>query len=211
MNYKQFDSIIFDVDGTLWYSCDKVAKIWSRAATEYLNRPVQWSGKLLEGYFGQTMEDIMLGLLPELNNTQRQELARLCFDGENEQLAQDAGVLYEGVEETLRELAKNHRLFIVSNCQKGYIEVLLDVYHLRECFEGWLCWEDTMQSKDKTLQILCGQYGLHTPVYVGDTQGDANACAKAGIPMIFAAYGLGEVQNPEKTIQGFAELKELFS
>ena len=35
--------IIFDVDGTLWYSCDKVAKFWSIAATEYLGREIHWT------------------------------------------------------------------------------------------------------------------------------------------------------------------------
>ena len=31
--------------------------------------------------------------------------------------------------------------------------------------------------------------GLSEAVYVGDTQGDANSCKEAEIPMIYAAYG----------------------
>ncbi len=204
----RYDGIIFDVDGTLWNSCKQVAKIWSRAATEYLGRSVQWTGTLLQAEFGKTMDDIMLSLLPELSLEQRNELGELCFQGENEGLMKDPGILYPGVSETLAALAEKNRLFIVSNCQKGYIEVLLDSYDLRKQFEGWLCWQDTMQSKDVTIRVLMEQYGLKHPVYVGDTQGDADSCQKAGIDFIFAAYGLGSVQNPKKTIGDISELLE---
>ena len=37
--------------------------------------------------------------------------------------------------------------------------------------------------------------GLSEAVYVGDTQGDANSCKEAEIPMIYAAYGFGEVEK----------------
>lgn len=205
-----YDSVIFDVDGTLWYACDKVAKIWSAAAEKYLGYPVNWTGVQLEKEFGKTMDDIMADLLPQLTLEQRQQLGQMCFDGENEGLALDPGVLYPGVAETVRELARRNRLFIVSNCQKGYIEVMLDAYGLRDCFQGWLCWEDTLAEKNETLRVLMQQYGLRHPVYVGDTQGDADSCAKAGIDMIFAAYGLGKVEQPQSVIQSFEELLERF-
>lgn len=205
----KWDSIIFDVDGTLWNSCEQVGRLWSQAATEYLGRPVVWDGPLLQKEFGKTMDDIMLSLLPELDEQSRHELGELCFDKENNGLMNDPGILYPDVDEVLRELAREHRLFIVSNCQKGYIEVLLDSYGLRDCFEGWLCWGDTLVEKNETLRILMEQYGLENPVYVGDTQGDANSCKKAGIDMIFADYGLGKVENPRWTIDSFGELKAL--
>lgn len=204
-----WDSIIFDVDGTLWYSCEQVGELWSQAATEYLGRPVIWSGELLQKEFGKTMDDIMLSLLPELDEQSRKELGEKCFEKENSGLRNNPGVLYPNVKETLMELAKEHRMFIVSNCQKGYIEVLLDCYGLRKCFEGWLCWGDTQVEKDQTIRIVMEKYGLKNPVYVGDTQGDANSCKKAGIDMIFATYGLGRVAEPKWTIESFEELKEL--
>ena len=51
--------------------------------------------------------------------------------------------------------------------------------------------------------------GIKEAVYVGDTQGDANACKEAGIPMIFAAYGFGQVEEEHVAIQSFGELLEL--
>ncbi|MCD7838908.1 MAG: HAD family hydrolase [Clostridiales bacterium] len=207
---KQYDGIIFDVDGTLWYSCDKVAHIWSAEAERFTGRPCHWNGETLEKEFGKTMEDIMLDLMPELSPAQRHELGERCFAQENAGLAKDPGVLYPGVAETVRELAKRHRLFVVSNCQRGYIEIMLDCCGLRNCFEGWLSWGETRVEKDETIHILMEQYGLTCPVYVGDTQGDANSCAKAGVDFVFAAYGLGQAEGYVTKVESFAELLSLF-
>ncbi|MCD7928606.1 MAG: HAD family hydrolase [Clostridiales bacterium] len=206
----QYDGIIFDVDGTLWYSCDKVAKIWSAEAQKFTGRPYRWDGRTLEKEFGKTMDDIMLDLAPELSPAQRHELGERCYAQENIGLAKDPGVLYPGVAETLVELAQRRRLFIVSNCQQGYIEILLDCYDLRRCFEGWLSWGDTLAEKDETIRVLMERYGLQNPVYVGDTQGDADACAKAGIDFVFAAYGLGQAEQYVAKVGSFAELLTLF-
>ena len=48
-------------------------------------------------------------------------------------------------------------------------------------------------------------------IYIGDTQGDFDACKIAGIPMIFASYGFGSVQNPDYTINDIKELPELLA
>ncbi|MCD7757945.1 MAG: HAD family hydrolase [Clostridiales bacterium] len=205
-----YDGIIFDVDGTLWYSCDKVAHIWSAEAQKFTGKPYRWDGKALEKEFGKTMDDIMLSLVPELSPAQRHELGERCYAQENIGLAKDPGILYPGVAETLAALAKRHRLFIVSNCQRGYIEILLDSYGLRDCFEGWLSWGDTLAEKDETIRVLMERYGLQNPVYVGDTQGDANVCAKAGIDFVFTAYGLGQAEGYVAKVESFAELAELF-
>ena len=45
-------------------------------------------------------------------------------------------------------------------------------------------------------------------VYVGDTQGDADACREAGVPMVYAAYGFGDVKEPWAVIQSMGELLE---
>ena len=47
-------------------------------------------------------------------------------------------------------------------------------------------------------------------VYVGDTQGDANACDMAGVPMIYASYGFGNVEGDYPVIRKFSDLLDLF-
>ena len=60
------DSIIFDVDGTLWDSTGIVAEAWSDYLihTEHMDTDV--SSARLMGLFGQLLPDIAKALFPEL-------------------------------------------------------------------------------------------------------------------------------------------------
>ena len=51
---------------------------------------------------------------------------------------------------------------------------------------------------------------LENTVYVGDTIGDQNAAKEADVPFIFAGYGFGKAEAPEKTIGSIRELSEIF-
>ncbi|MFQ9395815.1 MAG: hypothetical protein ACLR2E_19485 [Lachnospiraceae bacterium] len=58
----------------------------------------------------------------------------------------------------------------MSNCQKGYIEALLDTTPLKPYITGHLCYGDTNCQKDVTIRRLMKQYNLKKVFYVGDTQ-----------------------------------------
>ena len=45
-----------------------------------------------------------------------------CCEQENIYLAEHGGILYPKLEETLQKLSEKYPLFIVSNCQDGYIQ-----------------------------------------------------------------------------------------
>lgn len=203
------DAIIFDVDGTLWDSRIPVAHSWNHSIEVYTGKPSQFTPEYLGQYFGKTMDVIIKVLLPDCAPEERLRLGERIFAEENDWLATEPGTVYPGVEATLERLAQRYPLYIVSNCQNGYIEVMLETTGFGRFFSGHLCYGDTQEGKGKNLVTLCKRYGLRDAVYVGDTQGDADACAEAGIPMIYAAYGLGNVDNPWKTIHSFSELLEL--
>ena len=57
--------------------------------------------------------------------------------------------------------------------------------------------------------MLMKKNNLNSPVYVGDTQGDADACKMAGIPFIFAEYGFGDVPDAKTRIRTFSDLEKL--
>ena len=80
----------------------------------------------------------------------------------------------------------------MSNCQKGYIEALLDTTPLKPYITGHLCYGDTNCQKDVTIRRLMKQYDLKKVFYVGDTQGDDDACQKAEGPFILARPGLSD-------------------
>lgn len=203
------DSIIFDVDGTLWDSTDGVAKSWNLAIQENSSLDLTITEEALSKVFGKTMTEIADMLFSDLPEKERMELLEACYKYENEYLEEHPGKMYEGVAETIASLAQRYPLYIVSNCQCGYIEVLLRTCALESFIKDHLCFEETQTPKGQTILTLMEKNGLKDPVYVGDTQGDATACAEAGIPFIFAEYGFGDVPDADITIRQFSDLNHI--
>jgi phosphoglycolate phosphatase len=114
--------------------------------------------------------------------------------------------LYPGVREILEQLAEDYPLFIVSNCQAGYIEAFLDAYHLSALFIDFRSSEVSGRTKAENIRDLVQRYALRSPVYIGDTQLDAEAAALAEVPFIYASYGFETVTGADYTITGFADL-----
>lgn len=203
------DALIFDVDGTLWDSRAPVGESWNAVIERETGSRLDLSPSRLSTLFGKTMREITDALLPHLPPDRRDAVAADCYAYENEYLETHPGVLYPGVADTLALLSRTWPLYIVSNCQSGYIEVFLRSAGLSPYIRGHLCHGDTGRSKGDTLRILMEREGLKAPVYVGDTQGDADACGQAGIPMIWASYGFGTVSAPWRTISSFDALLAL--
>ena len=98
----------------------------------------------------------------------------------------------------------------MSNCQLGYIEITMKCLGIQSFIKDHLCFGETLVPKSETIRILMEKNNLRDPVYIGDTQGDADACAAAGVPFIFAEYGFGEVPSANRRIREFSELRDLF-
>lgn len=204
------DGIIFDVDGTLWDSTDVVAVAYNRIISENTDLPVRVTPDDLKKLFGKPMDVIFANLLPTLPYKEQCRLAELCFEQEHLELEKKPGRLYEGLEEALAALFQKYPLFIVSNCQDGYIELFFRKTGLGRYFKDHLCFGQTGTSKGQTILRLMRENSLRSPVYVGDTQGDADACREAGIPFVFAQYGFGDVPDADYCIKDLRELQTLF-
>ena len=203
------DSIIFDVDGTLWDSRESVAAAWNHALRRNSDLDITLEPESLGKLFGKTMTEIADALFPCMEPAARMALLEKCYEYENLYLEDHPGILYEGVRETIQALALEYPLYIVSNCQCGYIEVLLKTTGLSSCIRDHLCFGETLTPKSETIRKLAERNRLKAPVYVGDTQGDADSCAAAGIPFIFASYGLGDVPDAGMRIERFSELRDI--
>ncbi len=200
------DGIIFDIDGTLWDSTPEVAGAWNEALHENTDIKMVLTPEILRKEFGKPLKEILEDLFPEEEDEVREQIAGYLYRYENDRVRNAPCHLYEGMKETIRELSKTYRLFIVSNCQAGYPEAFLENTGLGECFEAHLCPGDTGLFKADNLRKIVEDYHLESPVYVGDTAGDALACKMAGVPMIYAAYGFGQVAEPEAVIHNFFQL-----
>src|SRR3569833_359049 len=118
---NKFDGIIFDLDGTLWDSTGIVAKAWQAALGDVDYIEEEMTQERVRSITGMTYDSIFDKLFPNLNPAQRAEVQSLCGKYELEILNEKGGELYPGLDETLAYLAKNYKLYIVSNCQSGYI------------------------------------------------------------------------------------------
>ncbi len=203
------DSIIFDVDGTLWDSTKSVAESWNKAIREHSSLNLTLEPVSLSRVFGKTMTEIADALFPDLSVKERMELLDVCFDEENRYLEDHPGILYPDVVRTIKELSLSCPLYIVSNCQCGYIEVMLRTTGLAPYIRDHLCFGETQVPKCETIRMLIERNNLQSPVYVGDTQGDADSCKTAGIPFIFAEYGFGDVPDARTRIHTFSDLTKL--
>lgn len=200
------DGIIFDVDGTLWDSREVVAKSWNQAIEDTTNLDVRVNAEQLKGLFGKPLDEIMDVLFPMLNIEEKDTLKTKLYEYEHALIANEPCIWYEGMAEGIMELAKEHKLFIVSNCQAGYIEAFLSATKLGEYITDFTCPGETGLLKGDNLKIIMERNQLKSAIYIGDTQGDADACKIANIPIIYASYGFGTIEAPDYVITKFSEL-----
>ena len=207
---NKFDSIIFDLDGTLWDSTGNVALAWQTAMeqVDYVNEVM--TVEKVKSITGMAYNVIFDTLFPYLQTEQRNKLMEICAKTELEVLHNKGGDLYPSLDETLVYLNAKYKLFIVSNCQSGYIEVFLKLSGMGHYFMGHQCYGTKGNPKAENIQDIVNDYNLARPVYIGDTMGDYNSATKAGVPFIFASYGFGTVEEGQiATISTFSDLVEL--
>ena len=203
-------ALIFDMDGTLWDSRREVCLSWNLALAETPGIREPFTVEEMTPLFGLTMDRLSAVLLPTLTVPEREKLVMRCFEKENEYLEQHGALLYPDLRETLEQLKEICPLHIVSNCQRGYIEALLEFYGLWDLFTDRECFGNTGLQKDRNIRILVERNGLGDRagecIYVGDTQGDYDAAKAAGVDFIHAAYGFGTVKEPVRRVERFADL-----
>lgn len=201
--------IIFDMDGTLWDSSENVAISWTEKVRELGYDFPDITQQDVMGVMGLTMDriaDILFGSLPL---EERRELLDRCCDNEQQYLLRHGGVLYPDLEATLARLKKKYHLYIVSNCQSGYIETFLEHYGFGEYFDDIECYGNNLKGKGGNIALIVSRNGLDRAWYVGDIQGDYDSTMEAGIDFIHAAYGFGTIDQPVPELERFSDLPGL--
>lgn len=206
----KFESLIFDIDGTLWDSRALVAEGYNlQLRDEGLERYCVDAARL-RPLFGKVMSAIADALFPDMPPQVRYPLMERCMARENRYLEEnECRIGYAGIAHTLCTLSKTHRLFIVSNSQQGYPELCIGKLGLDGLITGHLCFGDTGTDKGTTIRILMERYGITSAAYVGDTQGDMEATYAAGLPFVWADYGFGTPEKYDLRISAFEDLLTL--
>ena len=205
-----YESLIFDIDGTLWDSRALVAEGYNIQLTAEGLGHLCVTAEDLKPLFGKVMTEIADALLSSIPEADRYALMERCMATENRSLEENECRLgYPGVKETIAKLREKYRLFIVSNSQRGYPELCMEKLGLTPYIQGHLCFGDTGTSKGKTIRTLMEKHNITSCAYIGDTQGDYEATVEAGVPFIWCTYGFGTPAGYAHKVDSFEELLEL--
>ena len=205
-----FESLIFDIDGTLWDSRAIVAKGYNKQLKKEGLEHLSVNPDILKTVFGKMNTEIANILFASLPEVVRYPLLERCIEQEDRALEEDeCDVAYPKVKETLEKLHEKHRLFIVSNGQYGYPRLCMEKLGLTHLFSGDLCFGQTLTCKGETILKLMKDHNITSACYIGDTQGDLEATELAGIPFVYCTFGFGNPTHYWKKIDSFEELLEL--
>lgn len=193
----KYDSVIFDLDGTLWDACHAVASGWNFALHE-LKIPRKVNAFEIAAVCGKPQDECVRIVLPEIGPEIFEAAFAVINREEEKSVRKIGGALFPGVAEGLEDLKKQFPLFVVSNCADWYFDGFLNKYSYHNTFRDFECHGRTGKPKGENLKDLIVRNGLKKPVYIGDTTGDQAAAREAGVPFLFAAYGFGKIENETK-------------
>jgi phosphoglycolate phosphatase len=200
------DAIIFDIDGTLWNATPATSKGWNLALAK-LGIEGNITAEEVSAVAGNPYEKCVDILLPGVR-MKYPELFDILNACEEEILQSEGGVFYDGVIEGIPRLARDHKIFLVSNCQEWYLDLFLDLSGIRPVFSGVDCYGKSGQPKNGMLLNMKHSHSLVKPVYVGDTAGDEAAAKLAGLEFIHVSWGFGKPEGKPKTIDSFVDFMD---
>ena len=201
--------LIFDMDGTLWDSSENVAASWNEKVKELGYDRKEITQQDIMNIMGLTMDKIADIIFGDLPKDERMKLLDDCGNNENDFLRKHGANLYPDLEKTLIKLKEKYPLYIVSNCQSGYIEAFLEYYGFGKYFDDIECYGNNLKVKGDNIALVMERNSLDKAWYIGDIQGDHDSAVQAGAGFIHAAYGFGTIKQDVPKIEKFSDLPEL--
>lgn len=209
-NKIKIDSILFDLDGTLWETLDTSCKS-ANEVLKKLNLDITVTKEQVCQGMGKNFEECSQIYLPTLEKEKRTSVMKQMLETNTKNLSKLGGNLYDDLEETLERLKQNYKLFIVSNCCDGYIEAFLSTSHLEKYFNDYIAAGKYNISKSEAILRMIEKHNLKNPIYLGDTYKDYEASKEADIAFVQAKYGFGEDLKTEYSVNKIEELPDLVS
>lgn len=201
--------IIFDFDGTLWDASTQVVPAWNITLNRYSELDKQITIDDMKGFMGKTIDVIAEIVFPGMDLEKSVKILKECCNEEQIYLREHGGILYPKLEDILKILIQKYSLYIVSNCQDGYVQAFLDYHKLWSYFKDIEMSGRTGKSKGANIKIIIERNKLKKSVYVGDTMGDLEGAKYAGIPFIYAEYGFGQLGDMKYSINKISDISKI--
>ena len=206
------DGIILDIDGTIWNTTPIVAEAWNHAIKSICPMVPLVTAEILQGQFGKPMNVIADNLFKGITQEERELLLDACCRLEQKAITENkTDITYPGVIKGIKTLAEKYRLFIVSNCQDGYIELTMHKNGIESYITDFECYGRTGKGKADNIRLVVERNNLKAPVYVGDTEGDLTASEEAGVPFVWASYGFGKNLSESRVSAVLTKFEDLLS
>lgn len=197
--------LILDLDGTLWDSSYQVGLAWNEVFRRF-GVDIVLTKENMTVMMGRTVPEIGEAILGDIELTRRKDILRQCCEEENRRLNLYGGSVYPHVLDTLEALSRRYPLFIVSNCEDGYIESFLNYHKADRFITDTECIGRTGLAKAGNIKLIIERNHLKKAAYIGDTARDMHSAHEAGIPFIHASYGFGTAPDADYSICSFDEL-----
>ena len=209
MEINKVDTLIFDIDGTLWDAIDSYVWIWNEAFRQlYLKR--RFTRDDIISFVGQQTDEITAQSISDTPNIDPQKVYNKVFELQEKTMPLLGGKLYDGVKEGLAALSGKYKLFILSNCESFGASQFVDYAQIHPYITDTLTFGETKLPKALNMQLLIARHQLNNPIYVGDTNADSIQTKIAGIPFVFMDYGFGNTDHYDLRFSSFEQFTQYF-
>lgn len=203
------DSLIFDMDGTLWDAVDTYTYSWNKTFGD-LGIDIIIERDRLAAMVGWEGKKVIAELMPDFDDEKRTAIYSRVNDARNSLIPSMGGTMYPDVIEGLKQLSTKYQLFILSNCARGIIRLFIDWAGIDEYITDEFAYGVNHMPKNHNIKLLIEKHNLQSPVYIGDTEGDGQQSRLAGIPFALVTYGFGTTDDYDLKFDDFKSLTEHF-
>jgi phosphoglycolate phosphatase len=196
------DAILLDFDGTIIDSYPGIQEAFDKA---YFMTYARANNVSIKPFIGPAISQILQCVNNE-TDVQKIEAFIRSFKNIYDTDTYRSSVLYAGIFELLEILFRaGIDLFIVTNKRGKATELIARYLEIEHFFSGFYCSDSKEQysSKAEIVKDVLEVEELDSAkcIFIGDTSQDENSALQNNIPFVYAAYGYGDLQGIQRTIQ----------
>jgi len=217
---KKYESIIFDLDGTL-FQTDKLVipafqKTFEQLKMEGYEISYMPDERELLSVIGLTLDDVWQNLLPDVSKENYIKANNFLLENELSGVRAGYGALYPNVTDTLIELKnRGYRLFIASNGLKEYVYGITEEFRIDHYFDAiYSAGEFNTATKKELVHKLVTEFEIKDGIMVGDRSSDVEAGKNNNLFVVGCSFGFStekELESADKIIESIEQIFDVIT